>query len=107
MKNLSSYSELKSNLESISNDWKSKESFYASNNIGFGSAGHIMIEMTGSNWNLKKSAGCTKDYNSYGRKIWKFFSKSTNAMVDELAELIQNEIEKSGVTDLRVSVVLL
>ncbi len=27
--------------------------------------------------------------------------------VAELAELIQNEIEKSGVTDLRVSVVLL
>ncbi len=107
MENLSNYANLKSKFEAISNDWKLKESYYAANNIGFGSAGYIRIEMIGSNWNLKKSVGCTKEFNCYGRKIWQFFSKSTNAMVDELAELMQNEIDNSGITDLKISVVLI
>jgi hypothetical protein len=107
MTNLSNYSELQSKLQAISTDWKSKESFCASNNIAYGSAGHITIEMIGSNWNTKKSVGCTKDYNSYGRKIWKFFSTSTNAMVDELAEELKKEIQNSGITDLKISAVLI
>lgn len=107
MKNLSNYSELKSKFESISNDWKSKESFCASNNIAYGSAGYITIEMIGNDWRLKQSVGCKQEYNSYGRKIWQFFSKSTNAMVDELAETLKKEIENFEINDLKVSVVLL
>mgnify|MGYP000066428353 CR=1 FL=1 len=107
MENFANYSELKTKLEAISNDWKSKESYYAANNIGFGSAGYISIEMT-RGWLVKnRTIGCTREFNSYGRKIWQFFSKSTNAMVDELAELMQNEIDKSGITDLKISVVLI
>ena len=107
MENLTAYAELKNNLEIIVDHWKPKELFYTVNNIGFGSAGYISIEMVGSNWNLKKSVGCTKEFNSYGRKIWQFFSVSTNAMVDELEWVINKEIQKSGITNLKVSSVLI
>lgn len=107
MKNLANYSTLKSNLETIVSDWKSKENYYVSNNIGFGTSGFINIEMIGNDWRVKKSVNCKKEYNSFGRLIWSFFSTSTNSMVDELAELIENEIKCYGIIDLKVSVTLL
>jgi len=107
MKNSTNYQALKSNLEIISKNWKVKEREYVLQNIGFGTTGYINIEMINPSVKLKKDSGCERIYNSYNRLTWSLFHTSTNAMVDILAEELENEIKSLGFEDLRISVILL
>jgi hypothetical protein len=107
MKNSTDYQALKSSLENISKNWKAKEKEFVSQNVGFGSTGYINIEMINPSVKLKKDSGCQRVYNSYNRLTWSLFHTSTNAMVDTLAEQLENQIKTLGFQDLKISVTLL
>ena len=76
MKTVQEYLDLKKELVTLIENWDRAEEMAVS---------YIRIKMFGNNWRLKKSVGCTKDYDG-----WTFHSLTTNRGGYELYEAIRD-----------------